>query len=145
MARFGLTRWEKLHRCSGLRRIRRNEWRPRRHWRRKCSIWGIWFLILELMLTRYVLYLETVLSCKRKWVDAVGQANINEPDWQQTFWGTNYPKLASIKNKYDPTDVFWCHPCVGNEGWKEVGNQLCRVWIPCMKAPKCDVSELNTQ
>jgi hypothetical protein len=55
------------------------------------------------------------------------KANRDEPDFQQAFWGTNYPKLAAIKKAYDPNDVFWCHPCVGNEGWQEVGNQLCTV------------------
>lgn len=57
----------------------------------------------------------------------LNEANQDEPDFQQAFWGTNYPKLAAIKKAYDPTDVFWCHPCVGNEGWKEVGDMLCRV------------------
>lgn len=55
------------------------------------------------------------------------KANRDEPDFQQAFWGTNYPKLAAIKKAYDPTDVFWCYPCVGNEGWKEVGDKLCTV------------------
>lgn len=57
----------------------------------------------------------------------MGQANINEPQWQETFWGSNYEKLVEIKRKYDPEDVFWCHPCVGNEGWEVVGDALCRV------------------
>jgi hypothetical protein len=55
------------------------------------------------------------------------KANPDEPDFQQAFWGTNYPKLAAIKKAYDPTDVFWCHPCVGSEGWQEVGDMLCKV------------------
>jgi len=56
----------------------------------------------------------------------VNEANINEPDWQEAFWGSNYEKLVKIKKKYDPEDVFWCHPCVGNEGWEEVDDALCR-------------------
>jgi hypothetical protein len=55
------------------------------------------------------------------------KADMNEPDWQHTFWGSNYSKLKAIKKKYDPRDVFWCHPCVGNEGWKEDGVKLCRI------------------
>ena len=54
------------------------------------------------------------------------QADLNEPNFQQTFWGSNYPRLLKIKNKYDPTDVFWCQPCVGNEGWEVVDDVLCR-------------------
>ncbi|KAF4779936.1 FAD binding domain-containing protein [Colletotrichum scovillei] len=51
-----------------------------------------------------------------------------EEDWQHTFWGTNYERLLKIKKTVDPDDVFWCQPCVGNEGWKQSSNgQLCRV------------------
>lgn len=57
----------------------------------------------------------------------MGQANINEPQWQETFWGSNYEKLVEIKRKFDPEDVLWCDPCVGNEGWEVVGDALCRV------------------
>ncbi len=38
-----------------------------------------------------------------------------EPDWQNSFWGVNYSKLLSIKQKYDPDNVFTCHHCVGSE------------------------------
>ncbi|KAK4216592.1 hypothetical protein QBC37DRAFT_87669 [Rhypophila decipiens] len=59
------------------------------------------------------------------------EATPEEPDWQNQFWGSNYQRLAQIKRRVDPTDVFWCHPCVGNEGWQEVedsnGGSLCRV------------------
>lgn len=52
---------------------------------------------------------------------------MNEPNWQQTYWGSNYPRLLAIKHAFDPTDVFWCAVCVGSEGWKEVEGQLCQV------------------
>ncbi|KAM7209625.1 FAD-binding domain containing protein [Naviculisporaceae sp. PSN 640] len=55
------------------------------------------------------------------------EATPEEPDWQNQFWGSNYKRLAEIKRRVDPTDVFWCHPCVGNEGWQEVEDQLCRI------------------
>ena len=56
----------------------------------------------------------------------VNEADVNEPNYQHAFWGDNYSRLARIKREVDPNDVFWCHPCVGNEGWHEVGNKLCR-------------------
>lgn len=55
------------------------------------------------------------------------QAYVYQPDWQQVFWGENYERLWEIKRRVDPHDVFWCHPCVGNEGWEEVGRRLCKV------------------
>src|SRR5512140_3082454 len=57
----------------------------------------------------------------------VNEASKYEPNWQQTFWGANYGRLAQIKRTIDPDDVFWCTPCVGNERWQEVDDLLCRV------------------
>ena len=57
----------------------------------------------------------------------VNEADPYEPNFQQVFWGDNYPRLLDIKRLVDPGDVFWCTPCVGNERWEEVGNLLCRV------------------
>jgi len=31
-----------------------------------------------------------------------------EPDWQKSFWGSNYPRLRQIKDKYDPHGLFSC-------------------------------------
>jgi len=55
------------------------------------------------------------------------EANAYEPDFQQAFWGRNYPRLLDIKRSVDPDDVFWCLSCAGSERWKERGSRLCRV------------------
>ena len=34
------------------------------------------------------------------------ESDINEPDWEQTFWGENYQALKEIKAKYDPYRMF---------------------------------------
>ena len=34
--------------------------------------------------------------------------------WQARYWGDNYPRLLSIKQRWDPTLVFTCHNCVGS-------------------------------
>ncbi|TVY92958.1 putative FAD-linked oxidoreductase [Lachnellula willkommii] len=57
----------------------------------------------------------------------INEAYWNEPNFQQAFWGYNYERLLQIKKAVDPDDVFWCHVCVGSEGWEMVGNSLCRV------------------
>lgn len=56
----------------------------------------------------------------------LNEADINEPNFQQSFWGSNYARLLQIKRQVDPGDVFWCHPCVGNERWEVVDDLLCR-------------------
>ncbi|PFH62848.1 hypothetical protein XA68_11629 [Ophiocordyceps unilateralis] len=51
-----------------------------------------------------------------------------EKDWQHTFWGSNYERLAKIKRRVDPDDVLWCSPCVGNERWRQgQDGRLCRI------------------
>lgn len=47
----------------------------------------------------------------------VNEADKEEPDWQDSFWGSKYGRLRLIKDKYDPNGVFWCRPCVGSEDW----------------------------
>ena len=47
------------------------------------------------------------------------EAHYGEPDWQETFFGTNYNRLLEIKNQYDPTHMFDCWKCVGWRGEQE--------------------------
>ncbi|KAL5601501.1 hypothetical protein BROUX41_002521 [Berkeleyomyces rouxiae] len=48
----------------------------------------------------------------------MSEADYNEPNFQQSFWGTNYAKALTLKEKYDPRDVFYAHHAVGSEKWK---------------------------
>ncbi|KAL9133526.1 MAG: hypothetical protein Q9175_005292 [Cornicularia normoerica] len=51
-----------------------------------------------------------------------------QPNWQETFYGVNYPRLRSIKAKYDPNDIFYATTAVGSDGWEiESPGRLCRV------------------
>ncbi|KAL4265464.1 oxygen-dependent FAD-linked oxidoreductase family protein [Pleurotus pulmonarius] len=47
----------------------------------------------------------------------LGETDINEPNFQQAFWGPNYSQLYSIKQKYDPMGVFFAETAVGSEDW----------------------------
>jgi FAD/FMN-containing dehydrogenase len=42
-------------------------------------------------------------------------------DWQDAFWGTNYPRLARTKRKYDPDGLFFVRHGVGSEAWSGDG------------------------
>lgn len=55
----------------------------------------------------------------------INEADLNEDNWQQVFWGSNYPRLLNIKRKWDPKDIFMCKPCIGSERWNAEG--ICRV------------------
>lgn len=47
----------------------------------------------------------------------LNEAAVEEPDWQQSFYGGYYPRLSEIKRKWDPTDLFYAVTAVGSERW----------------------------
>jgi len=63
------------------------------------------------------------------------EADVLEPNWQRSFFGSNYDKLARIKQERDPWHVFWAPTTPGSEAWavqssSELPTQngrLCRV------------------
>ncbi|KAK0701574.1 hypothetical protein B0T26DRAFT_865327 [Lasiosphaeria miniovina] len=65
----------------------------------------------------------------------LNEADLEEPNWQQSFFGTNYERLLQIKRLRDPWQVFWAPATVGSEDWivttpNQVPSQngrLCRV------------------
>jgi hypothetical protein len=51
----------------------------------------------------------------------VAESNFFEPAWQESFWGSNYPRLLAVKDKYDPDGFFFAHHGVGSERWSADG------------------------
>ena len=51
----------------------------------------------------------------------VSESDFFEPKWWQSFWGTNYPRLAAVKKKYDPDGLFFVHHGVCSEAWSADG------------------------
>ncbi|MEO6974236.1 MAG: BBE domain-containing protein, partial [Rhodoferax sp.] len=51
----------------------------------------------------------------------VSESNYFEPRWQQSFWGSNYPRLLAVKKQYDPAGLFFVHHGVGSEDWSADG------------------------
>jgi len=51
----------------------------------------------------------------------VSESDFFERSWQQSFWGSNYPRLAGVKKKYDPSGLFFVHHGVGSEEWSADG------------------------
>ncbi|EHA25629.1 hypothetical protein ASPNIDRAFT_43953 [Aspergillus niger ATCC 1015] len=65
----------------------------------------------------------------------MSEADIMEPDFQQAFYGSYYDRLYALKQKYDPTGLFYAPTGVGSEDWKvhsldglpDQNGRLCRV------------------
>ncbi|KAI5863632.1 hypothetical protein GGS23DRAFT_507516 [Durotheca rogersii] len=57
----------------------------------------------------------------------INEADFRQPDWQDVFYGANYPALLRVKQKYDPDRLLYGAVTVGSEFWtvSEEG-RMCR-------------------
>ncbi|KAJ5173316.1 FAD-linked oxidoreductase sor8 [Penicillium capsulatum] len=49
----------------------------------------------------------------------LNEADWRTPNWQEEFYGENYPALEAVKFKYDPEHVFWARTAVGSQRWTQ--------------------------
>ncbi|KAI8963155.1 FAD-binding domain-containing protein [Daldinia sp. FL1419] len=58
----------------------------------------------------------------------VNEGDPYQPNWQDKFWGPEYPKLLEIRKKWDPHGVLYAVSTPGTEEWEviEYGTRLCR-------------------
>ncbi|KAK6005957.1 hypothetical protein QM012_006367 [Aureobasidium pullulans] len=57
----------------------------------------------------------------------LNEGNALQQDWKQSFYGSNYERLLSVKNKYDPNDLFYALTAVGSEAWALANDgRLCK-------------------
>ncbi|TEB03994.1 FAD binding domain-containing protein [Coprinellus micaceus] len=58
----------------------------------------------------------------------VNEGDLEEPNWQTEYWGSNYPRLLRLKKQYDPLGVFYARTTPGTEDWDIIddGTRLCR-------------------
>lgn len=47
----------------------------------------------------------------------MNEADFRQPNWQEDFFGNNYGRLLSIKDKWDPSHLFYAVTAVGSERW----------------------------
>ncbi|KAI1340746.1 hypothetical protein F5Y15DRAFT_422618 [Xylariaceae sp. FL0016] len=58
----------------------------------------------------------------------INEGNPYQENWQEHFWGPEYPKLLDIRKKWDPNGVFYAVATPGTDEWEviEYGTRLCR-------------------
>jgi hypothetical protein len=57
----------------------------------------------------------------------LNEADFQQRNWQEEFYGCNYERLRRIKKKYDPRDLFYATTAVGSEAWIVANDgRLCR-------------------
>ncbi|KAF5865579.1 hypothetical protein ETB97_003423 [Aspergillus alliaceus] len=55
------------------------------------------------------------------------EGNFRQPNWKETFFGSNYSPLLSVKSKWDPTNFFYVLKGVGSDAWTvSESGRMCR-------------------
>ncbi|KAK0634263.1 hypothetical protein B0T17DRAFT_611304 [Bombardia bombarda] len=58
----------------------------------------------------------------------MNEADPQQSDFKEVFFGAHYPRLLQIKDKYDPHGMFYAVTAVGSDRWAEQSDgRLCRV------------------
>jgi FAD/FMN-containing dehydrogenase len=59
----------------------------------------------------------------------VNEGNLEHPDWQDAYWGSNYQRLHKIRKQWDPQGILYGKALVGTEEWDLVDEppRLCKV------------------
>ncbi|TVY64581.1 putative FAD-linked oxidoreductase [Fusarium oxysporum f. sp. cubense] len=57
----------------------------------------------------------------------INEGSINEENWTESFWGSNYPRLSEIKGRYDPNMTFWVSPGINADFVQAVDGRACLV------------------
>lgn len=57
----------------------------------------------------------------------MNEADFNQPNWQEAFYGSNYAKLLAVKQKWDPENTFYSLKGVGSDSWAVASDgRMCR-------------------
>jgi hypothetical protein len=79
----------------------------------------------QVMTDEFVPQLEAVTPNSGAYMN---EADFNQPDFQNVFYGANYPALLAIKQKWDPKSFFYGIKGVGSEVWNVANDgRMCRV------------------
>ena len=57
----------------------------------------------------------------------LNEGDFLQPDFENVFYGENYNRLVSIKDRHDPNHMFWATTAVGSPYWvAQADGRLCK-------------------
>ncbi|KAM0465689.1 hypothetical protein ACHAPV_001746 [Trichoderma viride] len=61
-------------------------------------------------------------------ISYVNEVDPFQPNWQTAFWGPNYGKLVTVREKWDPNRIFYSIATPGTEDWEQIEGftRLCK-------------------
>ena len=70
---------------------------------------------------RIGLAMDALMAVVDRPASYVAESNFFERNWSEAFWGSNFPRLAAVKKRYDPDGLFVVHNGVGSDDWTDDG------------------------
>ncbi|KAI0203594.1 FAD binding domain-containing protein [Astrocystis sublimbata] len=66
---------------------------------------------------RFNVYMDQIRQATPEGGSYVNEGDIEEPEWQRAFYGSNYARLLRVKRSWDPWNLFYTPIGVGSESW----------------------------
>ncbi|KAH7392884.1 hypothetical protein BKA66DRAFT_439018 [Pyrenochaeta sp. MPI-SDFR-AT-0127] len=57
----------------------------------------------------------------------INEASVTEKSWSSSFWGSNYPRLSKLKQKFDPDMSLWISPGIHADHMQVLDGRACLV------------------
>jgi FAD/FMN-containing dehydrogenase len=70
---------------------------------------------------RIGLAMDALMAVVDRPASYVAESNFFERNWSEACWGSNFPRLAAVKKRYDPDGLFVVHNGVGSDDWTDDG------------------------
>lgn len=83
-------------------------------WNSSASAWDSMLRDQDLMTNDWVPQIEAVTPGSGAYMN---EADFRQPNFQDVFFGKNYPALLAIKKKWDSKSLFYATAAVGSEVW----------------------------
>ncbi|KAK3934049.1 hypothetical protein QBC46DRAFT_429343 [Diplogelasinospora grovesii] len=78
-------------------------------------------------------YMDIIRAATPTGGSYINEADVLEPNWQESFFGSNYARLVQIKKARDPWGLFWAPTTPGSEAWAVITAD----GLPTQNGPLC--------